>query len=92
MRETAASCGLPDTSSSFLFFFLAFIINYSLSSSAWSYKRFRLERGGEGGRDVGREGKGGVGALFFFSYPLFRKVDIFRSGGTLKNKTPNAKD
>lgn len=40
----------------------------------------------EGG---GREGKGGVGALFFFfSYPLFRKVDIFRSGGTLKNKTP----
>lgn len=41
-----------------------------------------------------REGrrKGGVECGLFFSYPLFRKVDIFRSGGTLKNKTPNAKD
>lgn len=43
----------------------------------------------EGGREGG---EGWSGGSFFFSYPLFRKVDIFRSGGTLKNKTPNAKD
>lgn len=55
-------------------FFSSFNINYSLSSLVWSYKCFRLERGG--------------GRLWaFFLHPLFRILDIFRNGH-IKEWTP----